>query len=163
VKRLSIALPSSPGLNSKSVLGGPGLVLRRIATVLASPGYLLLDSWPRNWIRPAGISWIWWVCGCARCGSDRVREWGAWRYLVGRCVIPCLDVKFELFLSFFGEVLRFRWRSAGEPAPDSCLALLDLWNLFAPLLTHFFPLLRPTAGSARIEAACEGWSFSTSV
>ena len=79
VKRLSIALPSSPGLNSKSVLGGPGLVLRRIATVLASPGYLLLDSWPRNWIRPAGISWIWWVCGCARCGSDRVREWGAWR------------------------------------------------------------------------------------
>jgi len=81
VKRLSIALPGSPGLNSKSVLGGPGLVLRRIATVLASPGYLLLDSWPRNWIRPAGISWIWWVCGgrssravtarvcgCARCG-----------------------------------------------------------------------------------------------
>jgi len=57
-------------------------------------------------------------------------------------VIPCLDVKFELFLSFFGEVLRFRWRSAGEPAPDSCLALLDLWNLFAPFLVRFFPLLR---------------------
>jgi len=39
VKRLSIALrffPSSPGLSSKSVLGGPVLVLRRIATVLAA-------------------------------------------------------------------------------------------------------------------------------
>jgi len=145
VKRLSIALPSSPGLNSKSVLGGPGLVLRRIATVLASPGYLLLDSWPRNWIRPAGISWIWWVSGCVAVLGLTV--WvgscaGVGCLAIARCVIRCLDVKFELFLSFFGEVLRFRWRSAGEPGPDSCLALLDLWNLFAPFLVRFFPLLR---------------------
>ena len=105
----------------------------------------LLDSWLRNWIRPADISWIWWVSGCVAVLGLTV--WvgscaGVGCLAIARCVIRCLDVKFELFLSFFGEVLRFRWRSAGEPGPDSCLALLDLWNLFAPFLVRFFPLLR---------------------
>jgi len=42
VKRLSIALPGSPGLNSKSVLGGPGLVLRRLPPCWPRPAIYCL-------------------------------------------------------------------------------------------------------------------------
>jgi hypothetical protein len=90
-----------------------------------------------------------WVGSCA----------GAGCLAIARCVIRCLDAKFELFLSFFGEVLRCRRRSVGEPGRDSCLAL-SAWYMESvrAFIDPFFP--SAMAGSARIEAACEGWSFS---